>query len=288
MKLPITQGYFGNLSDIKYNGRENSNALKILLDSACYELYKNIDKNGKTYPGLDKRFGLYIQDKASYEVSQEFVSVAWCNMYSEEIYMNFTELVGYANDTEVLGNFNKWMYENDESNFNEQAAVNGSQAAVNKSNLKFKILNNIYRRYPLNIRNSFVERGKVFSIPINVSCSISEFDKIKGVIVQSRSEGNNAEPEKNIESKDQAPVCIKQVAPVYPKELLAEGIVATVLIDFIVDINGDVRDASIIRSDRREFDSVALNAVNQWKFKPAKIKGRVSDVHLQVPISFAK
>ncbi len=144
MKLPITQGYFGNLSDIKYNGRENSNALKILLDSACYELYKNIDKNGKTYPGLDKRFGLYIQDKASYEVSQEFVSVAWCNMYSEEIYMNFTELVGYANDTEVLGNFNKWMYENDESNFNEQAAVNGSQAAVNKSNLKFKILNNIY------------------------------------------------------------------------------------------------------------------------------------------------
>ncbi len=140
----------------------------------------------------------------------------------------------------------------------------------------------------MNIRNSFVERGKVFSIPINVSCSISEFDKIKGVIVQSRSEGNNAEPEKNIESKDQAPVCIKQVAPVYPKELLAEGIVATVLIDFIVDINGDVRDASIIRSDRREFDSAALNAVNQWKFKPAKIKGRVSDVHLQVPISFAK
>jgi RNA polymerase sigma factor (sigma-70 family) len=58
------------------------------------------------------------------------------------------------------------------------------------------------------------------------------------------------------------------------------------LVDFVVDTNGDVKDARAIRSSQQEFEAAAVQAVSKWKFKPGKKGGRDVLTHMQVPIVF--
>jgi protein TonB len=64
------------------------------------------------------------------------------------------------------------------------------------------------------------------------------------------------------------------------------GIAGEVLVDFIVDSNGDVRNAYAVRSSQREFEAAAVQAVSKWKFRPGKKGGRNVNTHMQVPIVF--
>ncbi len=56
--------------------------------------------------------------------------------------------------------------------------------------------------------------------------------------------------------------------------------------DFIVDTNGDVRNAYAIRATAPQFGEAAVAAVSRWKFKPGIRNGRPVNTHLQVPVSF--
>jgi periplasmic protein TonB len=58
-------------------------------------------------------------------------------------------------------------------------------------------------------------------------------------------------------------------------------------VSFIVDSNGDVRNAVAVRSSQVEFESSACKAVSHWKFKPGKKGGRAVAVHMEVPIVFS-
>jgi protein TonB len=59
-----------------------------------------------------------------------------------------------------------------------------------------------------------------------------------------------------------------------------------VVVDFIVDANGDVQNAFAVKMSQREFESAAVQAVSKWKFKPGKKGGRAVNTHMQVPIVF--
>lgn len=86
---------------------------------------------------------------------------------------------------------------------------------------------------------------------------------------------------------DQVPVPRFQARPVYPFEMRRAGITGEVLVGFIVDSNGDVRDAHAIRSNQREFEAAAIQAVMKWKFRPGRKGGRAVNTRMQVPIVFS-
>src|SRR5450631_3339994 len=71
----------------------------------------------------------------------------------------------------------------------------------------------------------------------------------------------------DISKLDQAPVAKFQARPTFPFEMRRAGISGEVLVDFIVDTDGAVRNAFAAHSSQREFEAAAVQAVSKWKFK---------------------
>jgi protein TonB len=90
----------------------------------------------------------------------------------------------------------------------------------------------------------------------------------------------------DISKLDQRPEPRFQARPSYPFEMRRAGISGEVLVDFIVDTNGDVRNASAVHSTQREFEPAAVQAVSRWKFRPGRKNGHPVYTHMQVPIVF--
>jgi protein TonB len=90
----------------------------------------------------------------------------------------------------------------------------------------------------------------------------------------------------DISKLDQAPEPRFQARPAYPFEMRRAGISGDVLVDFIVDTDGDVRNATAVHSSQREFEAAAVQAVSKWKFKPGRKNGHSVFTHMQVPIVF--
>ena len=91
----------------------------------------------------------------------------------------------------------------------------------------------------------------------------------------------------DISKLDQVPVPRVRVQPQYPFEMRRAGITGDVLVEFIVDANGDVRNAFAVRSSQREFETAAVQAVSKWKFKPGRKGGRPVNTRMQQPITFS-
>jgi protein TonB len=86
---------------------------------------------------------------------------------------------------------------------------------------------------------------------------------------------------------DQIPVARIQQQPIYPYEMRRAGITGEVNVGFIVDANGDVRDAYVMNSTHREFEVPAVQAVSKWKFRPGRRGGRAVNTRMSVPIVFS-
>ena len=86
---------------------------------------------------------------------------------------------------------------------------------------------------------------------------------------------------------DRTPRALTQARPKYPAELRTSGVGGEVVVDFVVDANGAVRNAYAARSTVRELEAAAIEAVSQWTFEAGQRGGRAVNTHLQVPIVFA-
>lgn len=91
----------------------------------------------------------------------------------------------------------------------------------------------------------------------------------------------------NLADLDQQPVPRYQAKPVYPFEMRRAGVTGEVVVGFIVDVNGDVRDAYPVKSSQREFEAAAVQAVMKWKFRAGKKGGKNVNTRMQVPIVFS-
>ena len=85
---------------------------------------------------------------------------------------------------------------------------------------------------------------------------------------------------------DKAPEVIHYVAPKYPKAALEKGLEGKVLVEAVIDENGNVIDARIKYSDNEIFNEAALAAIKQTKFKPALLNGHPVKVRITVPFVF--
>jgi RNA polymerase sigma factor (sigma-70 family) len=123
---------------------------------------------------------------------------------------------------------------------------------------------------------------------------------------------------------DRVPQPKYQARPAYPAELRAAGVTGSVVVDFIVDSNGDVRSAHAVKSNlnapasdkpaavvklepftvqatpggtnatqnadadaEQLLQAAAVAAVEKWKFNPGRKSGRDVNTHMQVPIVFS-
>ncbi len=85
-----------------------------------------------------------------------------------------------------------------------------------------------------------------------------------------------------------APVLIYSPDPEYSKEARKAKRGDTCVLNLVVDTNGRTRDIKIIQSVGVGLDEKAIEAVKQWKFKPAMKDGRPVIVEIRVEIDFRR
>lgn len=96
----------------------------------------------------------------------------------------------------------------------------------------------------------------------------------------------NTRPPFNSKVPDRVAVIREPVEAVYPIEMLKAGIAGEVLVDFIVDSNGNVANPFVLKSSHREFEAAALEAVGKWKFDPGVKGQRAVNTRQRTPITF--
>lgn len=72
----------------------------------------------------------------------------------------------------------------------------------------------------------------------------------------------------------------------YPKIARKAGVEGRVIVQFVVDKDGNVQDPEVIRSVHSLLDKAAIKAVKQQKFKPGKQRDRPVKVQMSLPVSF--
>lgn len=72
----------------------------------------------------------------------------------------------------------------------------------------------------------------------------------------------------------------------YPEIAKKAGVEGTVFVQFVVDENGNVTNASVAKGIGAGCDEEALKAVKQAKFKPGKQRGKAVKVKFSLPIRF--
>jgi TonB family protein len=73
---------------------------------------------------------------------------------------------------------------------------------------------------------------------------------------------------------DQRPIALFRKAPEVPTRLLKEASTLRVTLVFIVNIDGTVQDVRVVRSGGEEVDGLMVEAIREWRFKPAVKSGR--------------
>jgi periplasmic protein TonB len=90
----------------------------------------------------------------------------------------------------------------------------------------------------------------------------------------------------NPASLDAAPKARFQISPSYPYALKSAGISGEVVVEFVVDEQGRVRDPRIVSASHHEFESPSLSAVSKWRFEPGMRKNVPVRFMMRVPLSF--
>ncbi|WP_404424158.1 energy transducer TonB [Nibricoccus sp. IMCC34717] len=86
---------------------------------------------------------------------------------------------------------------------------------------------------------------------------------------------------------DEKPVPLKTPPPRYPESLKRDGTSGIVAVSIVIDEEGNVIKATVAKSTNPEFDKPAMDAVEKWKFKPAKKEGNAVKVKVTVPLRFS-
>jgi len=86
---------------------------------------------------------------------------------------------------------------------------------------------------------------------------------------------------------DQGPEPVKQVIPKYPEAAKRDKIMGTVWTKLWVDEKGQVVQVAVTKSENEVFNQAAIDAAEQWLFKPAIAKGKPVAVWVNLPFKFA-
>ena len=81
---------------------------------------------------------------------------------------------------------------------------------------------------------------------------------------------------------------IRYVEPIFPPEAAAQNVSGRVIVQFLVDLNGNPHDIRVVETNAPGvFDQAAINAVRRWQYQPTIVEGKRVEVFVQAPINFA-
>lgn len=83
-----------------------------------------------------------------------------------------------------------------------------------------------------------------------------------------------------------APVLIHRVDPVYPDVAIKTKTQGVVVLEAIIDRAGEVVGVEVLRDIGMGCGNAALQAVRQWRYRPATLNGRAVAVYLTVTVRF--
>ncbi|MGB4097777.1 MAG: TonB family protein [bacterium] len=83
-----------------------------------------------------------------------------------------------------------------------------------------------------------------------------------------------------------APTILKRVEPKYPEIARRARIQGLVILEAIIDKNGNVRDVKVIKSLNSLCDEAAVEAAKQWKFEPGTQNDIPIDVIMNLTVQF--
>ncbi|MCY3765505.1 MAG: M56 family metallopeptidase [Gemmatimonadetes bacterium] len=90
----------------------------------------------------------------------------------------------------------------------------------------------------------------------------------------------------DIEDVDEKPHPVQISAPDYPEDALNRKIDGVVQLKFIVNVDGSVSDVTVLKGPEI-FHKAATDAALQWRFRPAKHRGKVVPAWCTTPMSFS-
>jgi TonB family protein len=83
-----------------------------------------------------------------------------------------------------------------------------------------------------------------------------------------------------------APRKLTDVKPRYPDHLSAAGVGGIVVLNALVDTNGDVSEVSVVRSPNPDLEVAAVEAVRQWQFTSTVLNCVPIEVKMRVTVNF--
>jgi TonB family protein len=81
------------------------------------------------------------------------------------------------------------------------------------------------------------------------------------------------------------PRALKRVPPVYPLDAAKAGVMGHVILDVVIDKQGQTRKVRIVKSIS-DLDRAARDAVEQWRFEPVLVNGVATDVAATLVLKF--
>lgn len=85
---------------------------------------------------------------------------------------------------------------------------------------------------------------------------------------------------------DRIPEPRRTKEPLYTESLLRRGIRGDVVVEFIIDEEGNVRLPTVVSTDHLELASLANEAVREWEFAPPVRRGKRTAVRVQQRFGF--
>jgi len=93
-------------------------------------------------------------------------------------------------------------------------------------------------------------------------------------------------PKFGTKSGVEAPEVVKRVEPMYPEGARRQRVFGIVIIESLIDHEGVIRDARVLRAPAPALAHSALESVRKWHFKPAMRNGQPVDVIFNLTINF--
>ncbi len=122
---------------------------------------------------------------------------------------------------------------------------------------------------------TFVLGGKPSGNPIFVAITPKELGKASG-----------AAETYTVGDEIKGPKIVSRVEPSYPEELRQQHKAGIVVIQAIVNTDGSVGPAAVVRHSDPGFDEAALTAVRRWRYEPATLHGKPVRVYLPIFVNF--
>ena len=98
--------------------------------------------------------------------------------------------------------------------------------------------------------------------------------------------GGTGDEPMRITAAVQQPQLIKKVEPPYPELARRSKIQGVVILEAVITKEGNVEEVKVLRSLHPMMDQAAVNAVKQWKYKPAMLNGKPVKVYFTVTVNF--